>query len=359
MPSFLGRRLLFALEPERAHELSLAALKAGLPICRPAPRSEALHIRVAGLDFPNPLGLAAGYDKNGEVADAALRLGFGFVECGTVTPLPQAGNPRPRIFRLEAQEAVINRLGFNNRGHEAVRALMAARRGTRGVVGINIGANGDSADRIADYEAGIRAFAGLASYLTINISSPNTAGLRTLQGGEQLRSLLTRALAARGALAGEAARTPLLLKIAPDIHEGQMEEIASAAADHAIDGLVVSNTTLARDAIPQAAAREAGGLSGAPLFERSTIVLARMRKLVGNEMPLIGVGGVDSVETAIEKMRAGADLVQLYTGMIFHGPGLPGAILRGLLRHVRENGLARLADIRGSGTEEWAGRELT
>jgi dihydroorotate dehydrogenase len=350
----IGRRFLFSLDPERAHELSLAALRSGVPLCRPAPASDRLRVTIAGIDFPNPLGLAAGYDKNGEVPDAALRLGFGFVECGTVTPLPQAGNPKPRLFRLEREGGVINRLGFNNEGQEALRERMRARP-RRGIVGINIGVNRDTSDRIADYEAGIGALAGLASFLTINISSPNTVGLRTLQGGEHLDALLSRAIAARQA-AGAA--TPLFLKIAPDLGPNQMEDIASAVKRHRIDGLVVSNTTLSRAGVSGPEAEAAGGLSGTPLFKRSTIVLARMRRLVGPELPIIGVGGVDSAAKAIEKIRAGADLVQLYTGMIFEGPGLPGMILRGLDRHAREHGLERLSQIRDSGVEEWATRPI-
>lgn len=352
--SAFARRLLFSLDPERAHALSLAALKSRIPLSLPAPASGRLRVSVAGIDFPNPLGLAAGYDKNAEVPDAALGLGFGFVECGTVTPLPQPGNPKPRIFRLAAERGVINRLGFNNQGHEAFGERMRARR-RHGIVGINIGANKDSAERIADYEAGIRAFAGLASYLTINISSPNTVGLRTLQGGEQLDALLARAVAARQETG---AATPLFLKIAPDLVPEQMEEIADAVKRHGIDGLVISNTTLSRAGISDPVANETGGLSGAPVFARSTSVLARMRLLVGPELPIIGVGGVDSAEKTVEKIRAGADLVQLYTGMIFEGTGLPGAILRGLDRHAREHGLERLSQLRDSGVGEWAARPL-
>lgn len=350
----VARHFLFQLDPERAHELSLAALKSGVPLCRPRVESDRLRLTVAGLRFPNPLGVAAGFDKNAEVPDATLKLGFGFVECGTVTPVAQEGNPSPRVFRLEADHAVINRLGFNNQGIATCRERMESRHGRPGIVGVNIGANRNSADRIADYEAGIRAFAGLASYLTINVSSPNTVGLRNLQGGEQLDALLERAVAARAATGEAGAHTPLFLKIAPDLVAAQMEEIAASVLSYGIDGLVVSNTTLERSGLRSPLAAELGGLSGAPLFKRSTAVLARMRKLVGPRLPIIGVGGVDSTEKAIEKLRAGADLIQLYTGMIYDGPGLAGEILRGLDRHLRREGIEHVADLRDRGVEEWA-----
>lgn len=353
----ISQSLLFALEPETAHGLSIAALKSGLPLCPAPPRGERLATRVAGLAFPNPLGMAAGFDKNAEVVDAVLSLGFGFVECGTVTPLPQRGNPRPRIFRLAADGAVVNRLGFNNQGQARFRARLKARRGRPGVVGVNIGANRDSQDRIADYEAGVRAFTGLASYLTVNVSSPNTAGLRVLQGREQLGELLGRVMAARDETAGDGrAPTPVFLKIAPDLSDAELADIAEAVRANLVDGLVVSNTTLARAGVSAPGAEEAGGLSGRPLFERSTVVLAKMRRLTGPDLPIIGVGGVDSAEKAIEKIRAGADLVQLYTGMIFKGPCLPGQILRGMEDFVRAQGLNHISEIRDTKTEEWTAR---
>jgi len=350
-----GLAALFALAPETAHGLSIAALKANVPLC-PAPRPDPrLRVTVAGMDFPNPLGMAAGYDKNGEVPDALLRLGFGFVEIGTVTPLPQPGNPKPRIFRLTDDRAVVNRLGFNNAGHDAALARMRARAGRPGLVGVNIGANKDSADRIADYELGAARFAPLAAYLTVNISSPNTPGLRNLQSRASLAELLARVRVARDeALRGGSKRTPIFLKIAPDLSEPELAEIAEEVLDNGTEGVIVSNTTLSRHGITDPAGSETGGLSGQPLFTRSTAILARMRRLLGPATVLVGVGGVDSAETAIEKIRAGADLVQLYTGMIYEGPGLAGRIVRGLAAHADRHGLDSIAALRDSGLDEWA-----
>jgi dihydroorotate dehydrogenase len=350
----IGRKLLFSFDPETAHGLSIAALRCGLPVGAATPRDARLGIRVCGLDFPNPLGMAAGYDKNAEVPDALLGLGFGFAEVGTVTPLPQPGNPKPRIFRLTADEAVINRLGFNNEGHPAAEKRLAARKGRPGIVGVNIGANKDSADRIADYERGVARFAAYASYLTVNISSPNTPGLRNMQAREQLGELLSRVMAARPAAA---AQPPVFLKIAPDLVEAELEDIAAEVAEKKIDGVIVSNTTLARTGLRSGGvANETGGLSGKPLFERSTAVLARMRKLLGPRMAIIGVGGVDSTETALEKIRAGADLVQLYTGMIYAGPALPGRIIAGMARFVDTERLKAIAERRARGCASWSER---
>ncbi len=352
----LGRRLLFAFDPETAHGMSISALRCGLPVASRPPQDPRLTVSVCGLDFPNPLGMAAGYDKNAEVSDALLSLGFGFAEAGTVTPLPQPGNPKPRIFRLAEDQAVINRLGFNNEGHDAAERRLGARRGRPGIVGVNIGANKDSADRVADYEKGVTRFAALASYLTVNISSPNTPGLRNMQAREQLGELLSRVMAARNAAA---ARPPVFLKIAPDLAEAELEDIAAEVADKDVDGVIVSNTTISRPALKSAAlAGETGGLSGKPLFERSTVALARMRRLVGPERALIGVGGVDSAETALEKIRAGADLVQLYTGMIYGGPALPGRIVAGMIRVVEREGIASIRDLRDTKLAEWAAKPL-
>ena len=351
----LGRNALFALDPETAHGLSIAALKSGVPLCPQTRTDPRLRVSVAGLDFPNPLGMAAGYDKNAEVPDALLRLGFGFAEVGTTTPFPQPGNPRPRIFRLVEDQAVINRLGFNNEGHEPAFARLSARFGRGGIVGVNIGANKDSADRIADYEAGIRRFAPIASYLTVNISSPNTPGLRAMQAREALAELLARVIAARDATIHTGKKTPIFLKIAPDLSDGELADIAAEVLEKKVDGVVVSNTTLSRSGLSERVSRdEAGGLSGRPLFERSTVVLARMRRLVGRELALIGVGGVDSAESAIEKIGAGADLVQLYTGMIYAGPSLPGRIVKGVAIHCAQAGLASIRELRDSGVERWA-----
>lgn len=294
--SDLARRGLFLLDPETAHGASITALKSGLlPSCR-VPADPRLACTVAGLNFPNPLGMAAGYDKNGDVPDALLKLGFGFTEVGTVTPRPQAGNDKPRIFRLTADRAVINRLGFNNEGHDAVYKRLAERLTGRGnadgIVGVNIGANKDSADRIADYVAGISRFYPVASYFTVNISSPNTPGLRDLQARESLCALLDAVLAARAEAAVRHGKSlPVFLKIAPDLTEEGLDDIAAEALAHDLDGLIVSNTTLSREGLTDRVhAGEAGGMSGAPLFQRSTAILARMRRRVGPELPIIGVG---------------------------------------------------------------------
>ncbi|RRI06438.1 quinone-dependent dihydroorotate dehydrogenase [Mesorhizobium tamadayense] len=350
----IGRKLLFSLDPEAAHGLSIAALRCGLPVASPPPRDARLRVSLCGLDFPNPLGMAAGYDKNAEVPDALLKLGFGFAEVGTITPLPQPGNPKPRIFRLTADEAVINRLGFNNEGHDAAEKRLAARKGRDGIVGVNIGANKDSADRVGDYERGVARFAPYASYLTVNISSPNTPGLRNMQAREQLGELLSRVMAARE---NALARPPVFLKIAPDLVEAELEDIAAEVIEKKIDGVIVSNTTLARAGLRSASlAGETGGLSGKPLFERSTAVLAKMRKLLGAKMAIIGVGGVDSTETALEKIRAGADLVQLYTGMIYAGPALPGRIVTGIARFVDRERLKSIGELRDTGCANWSKR---
>ncbi|RIK83969.1 MAG: dihydroorotate dehydrogenase (quinone) [Hyphomicrobiales bacterium] len=350
----LGRKMLFAFDPETAHGLSIAALKAGLPLgCAPSP-DPALAVTVAGLSFANPLGMAAGYDKNGEVPDALVGLGFGFAEIGTVTPRPQPGNPKPRIFRLTEDAAVVNRLGFNNEGHGACLKRMEARQGRGGILGINVGANKDSDDRIADYRQGVERFARHAAYLTVNISSPNTPGLRDLQARESLSLLLAAVTEARDGqdrLLGK--RTPVFLKIAPDLDEAGLDDIAAEVLDKGTDGVIVSNTTLSREGLRSAAKAEAGGLSGRPLFSRSTAVLARMRRRLGPQVALIGVGGVDSAETAAEKIRAGADLVQLYTGMIYAGPSLPGRIVRGLSELVKREKLASIRDLRDTALAKW------
>lgn len=355
---WIGRQVLFSVDPETAHSLSIAALRSGLPLCGRWPESDALRVSAAGLDFPNPIGMAAGYDKNAEVPDALLGLGFGFAEVGTVTPLPQQGNPKPRVFRLRADEGVINRLGFNNEGHKRSLGRMRDRAGRPGIVGVNIGANRDSADRIADYELGVSRFANFASYLTVNISSPNTPGLRDLQSRANLAALLSRVAAARHEAVGSGRRLPIFLKIAPDLDADGLAEVAGEVLAHGIDGIVVSNTTTSRDGLKSAFAIEAGGLSGKPLFVRSTVALARLRKLVGPDLTLVGTGGVDTAEAAIEKIRAGADLVQLYTSMIYAGPSLPGRIVAGLARHVDALGLNSLRGIRDSSTDDWADRPV-
>ncbi|MBO0906490.1 quinone-dependent dihydroorotate dehydrogenase [Jiella sonneratiae] len=345
----LARPALFRLEAERAHGLSITALKRGLVRDLDIPVDGRLHVEVAGIRFPNPLGLAAGYDKNAEVPDAALKLGFGFVEVGTLTPRPQEGNPRPRIFRLARSRGVINRLGFNNDGHADAAERLAARAKKSGIVGVNVGANKDSKDRIADYVEGVNVFESFASYLTINISSPNTPGLRDLQSGDDLDRLLKAVVAARNGYAAITAsrRRPVFVKVAPDLSEDQIEEIADAVRRREVDGLIVSNTTLSRDGLAgESLAGEAGGLSGRPLMRRSTWVLARFRRAVGPDFPLIGVGGVEDTRTAIMKIEAGADLVQLYTGLVYGGPHLPARILKGMLRVLDIGDIDNIARLR-------------
>lgn len=351
-----SRLLLFGLDPETAHEVALRALRA-LPLPRTRCDDPRLAVDVLGLDFPNPVGLAAGFDKNGDVADKVLRLGFGFAEIGTVTPHPQAGNPRKRLFRLTPDQAVINRLGFPSRGHAAVHARLAQCLPRPGIIGINLGANKDSRDRAADYVRGIEAFADLADYFTINVSSPNTPGLRDLQRASALDDLLRRVLDARDRMAETHGRKPVLLKIAPDLSLLDLDEIVGCARKNEIDGLVVSNTTVSRPAfLRDPAAREAGGLSGRPLFALSTHMLAAAYLRVERQFPLIGVGGVDSAETALAKIEAGASLVQLYSALVFKGPGLVCEIERGLVRLLEERSYPTIRDATGTKAAEWAGR---
>ncbi|MEQ9246389.1 MAG: quinone-dependent dihydroorotate dehydrogenase [Nitratireductor sp.] len=355
----IARQALFRMDSERAHNLAIMALKSGMPLARPPQISKRLKTIVGGMVFPNPLGMAAGFDKNAEAADGLLRLGFGFVECGTVTPKPQEGNPKPRLFRLEEDSALINRMGFNNDGIVAVRERIRSRAGRGGIVGVNIGANKDSADRIADYEAGVRAFGDIASYLAVNISSPNTAGLRSLQDRANLSELLHRVIETRNEVAKlRRAPIPLFLKIAPDLTDAALADIADEALGKRIDGLIVSNTTLSRAGVTSRLAHETGGLSGQPLFERSTVILAKMRLLVGPAMPIIGVGGVCSTETALEKIRAGADLVQMYSGLIFGGTCLPGRILEEMSAFAQRENLSSLRQLRDTRVDEWAARRL-
>ena len=339
----LARPLLFGLDPETAHRMAIRALGSGFLPRAPEP-DPSLRQRLLGLDFPNPIGMAAGFDKNGEAPDALLDLGFGFVEVGTVTPRPQPGNPRPRHFRLPEHEALINRFGFNSEGHDAVHARLA-RRKRRGIVGVNVGANKDSADRIADYALGVQRFADVADYVAVNISSPNTPGLRDLHEANDLARLLRTAVAARDSAPG---RVPLLVKISPDLDNEALAAVVRISLESGIEGLIVTNTTTTRDTITgHRHAGEAGGLSGRPLFARSTLMLAKVRKLAGRDLVLIGVGGVDSPATALAKILAGADLVQLDTGMVYRGPGLARAIVAGLPRLLAREGATTIADLVG------------
>ena len=337
----LARPALFAIDPERAHRLTVRAL--ALAGRRGPPAAGALAIDVAGLGFPNPLGMAAGFDKDAEVPDQLLGLGFGFAEVGSITPRPQAGNPRPRLFRLVEERAVINRMGFNNGGAEVARDRLVRRAGRPGIVGINIGANKDSEDRIADYVAMTRVMAPLASYLAVNISSPNTPGLRALQDEGALTGLLDAVIEARGT-----AGPPVFLKVAPDLESADIDAIARIALDRKLGALIVSNTTITRPALLSANARETGGLSGAPLRDLAQQRLRDFRKATGGAIPLVGVGGIASAEDAWARIRAGASLVQLYSAMVYGGPGLPRRILRGLEALMRRDGFASIAEAVGS-----------
>jgi dihydroorotate dehydrogenase len=336
----LARPALFALDAERAHGLAIAALKLRGPGSPPEPGP--LSSNVAGLTFPNPLGMAAGFDKDGEVPDALLGLGFGFAEVGSITPLPQAGNPKPRLFRLAEDGAVINRMGFNNRGAEAAAALLSARE-RRGIVGINIGANKDSADRVADYATMARIMAPLASYLAVNISSPNTPGLRALQDESALTGLLDAVLEARGEEG-----PPVFLKVAPDLEPADIDAIARIAIDKRLGALIVSNTTISRPPLRSPHAGEGGGLSGAPLRDLAQQRLRDFSKATGGTLPLIGVGGISSAEDAWARIRAGASLVQLYSAMVYEGPGIARRIVRGLEELMRQGGFASVAEAVGS-----------
>lgn len=346
----LATPVLHALDPENAHRLTILALQA-MPsrFCVDDPR---LGQDVMGLRFPNPLGLAAGFDKHAQVPDACLALGFGFVEVGGVTPAPQPGNPRPRVFRLAQDRAVINRYGLNSEGVEAIAARLHARRGRPGLVGVNMGANKDSSDRIADYVLLTQKLAGLADFLTINVSSPNTPGLRDLQGKAFLDDLIARVKEERDK---NAAGTRILLKIAPDLSLETLDDIVEVACRRKIDALIVSNTTVARpETLRDPAKAETGGLSGRPLFMPSTRLLAQAFLRVEGAFPLIGVGGVDSGETALMKIAAGASLLQLYTALIYEGPALIGRIKQAILAKIDSERLAGLAPLIGREAEALA-----
>jgi dihydroorotate dehydrogenase len=337
----LGLPLARLLDPEDAHRLAILGLKT-LPLPPPAIDDSRLKIEVFGLNFPNPLGLAAGFDKDAEVPDAAMRIGFGFAEVGTLTPQPQAGNPRPRVFRLPSDAALINRLGFNNSGFAAAERRLQGRP-RRNIVGVNVGANRESPDRVADYVHGVRTFAPLADYITVNISSPNTPGLRDLQAAAALDDLLARVIEARDGTAERAGKKPLLLKIAPDLSLAELDEVIEVAKRRRIDGLIVSNTTLARPkSLIDSAAHEDGGLSGRPLFPLSTRMLAEAYVRVERAFPLIGVGGIESTDGAWQKIRAGASVLQLYTALIYQGFSLIGEIKRGLIAALERERVSAL-----------------
>ncbi len=337
------------MDAEKAHSAAIAALKSGL---LPAPakfQHDSLQVDLCGLSFPNPVGLAPGFDKNAEVPDAMLAQGFGFVEIGTVTPLPQEGNEKPRLFRLPEDKAVINRMGFNNHGHDVVLRRLQAR-SRNGIVGVNIGANKLSQDRERDYVKGIETFHRVADYLTVNISSPNTPGLRGMQSRKELTSLLDRLNEAREQLASQ---TPMFLKIAPDLISDELADICEVCMTGAVDGLIISNTTLSREGLRSPSRNEAGGLSGEPLFEMSTRMLAQASKLTKRKLPLIGVGGVATAEQSFEKIRAGASLVQLYSAMVYEGPTLADKISKDLVNLIAKHNFNSIGNAVGSNVDAW------
>lgn len=350
----LAKPLLHRMDPENAHNLTIDLLKRFGPR-KPIDDDPLLGVSLFGLNFSNPIGLAAGFDKNAEVPDAMLGLGFGFVECGTVTPLPQKGNARPRLFRLVPDEAVINRFGFNNHGHDIVADRLKARTTTQGIVGINVGANKDSTDRVSDYVKGIRAFASLASYFTVNISSPNTPGLRTLQNRDSLDDLLAWTLNERDEAAKHGPKKPVFLKIAPDLSFQDLDDVVEVSRKRGIDALIISNTTVKRPkSLHDKRQRlESGGLSGKPLYPLSTKMLSEAFIRVENQFPLIGVGGIDSARTAIGKIEAGASLIQLYSSLVYKGPGLINEIKRGLIERMNKDGLSSPLQLVGRAVEDW------
>jgi len=345
----LSLPLLRWLDPEDAHRLAIQGLKL-LPPLRLKADDPKLAVRAFGLNFPNPVGMAAGFDKNAEVPDALLRLGFGFVEIGTVTPKPQTGNPRPRLFRLERDEAVINRMGFNNDGAVAVLRRLASRASHGGIVGVNVGANKDSPDRVADYVQLIETFAPLASYFTVNVSSPNTPGLRNLQQASQLDDLLAKVIDARERVREKSGDTPVLLKIAPDLGLAELDDVVHIARSRRVDGMIVANTTLARPAHLREASRakEQGGLSGRPLLRLATRMVAETYVRAEGAFPLIGVGGIDSGGAALTRIRAGASLIQIYSPLIYKGLGLVEDIKSDLASTLLRTGRESLSEIVGA-----------
>jgi dihydroorotate dehydrogenase len=345
----LARPFLHALDPEDAHRLAIRMLRFA-PLPPPVRDDKRLAMRVFGLNFPNPIGIAAGFDKDAEVPDALLRIGFGFVEVGTITPKPQGGNPRPRLFRLDADQGVINRLGFNSQGADAALRRLAARAQSGGVVGVNVGANKDTPDRIADYVQLIERFAAVASYVTVNISSPNTPGLRNMQQAAVLDDLLARVIDARERVAPNAGPTPVLLKIAPDLSLTDLDDAVGIARSRRVDGMIIGNTTVARPSSLRevATAKQAGGLSGRPLLPLANRMLAETYVRVEGVFPLIGAGGIDSGATALQKIRAGASLIQVYSGLVFRGIGLVAEIKAALLATLERDGQSNLLDYVGA-----------
>jgi dihydroorotate dehydrogenase len=350
----LARPLFRVLDPERAHLVAIAALKHA-PLPEPPPDHPRLAVQAFGLSFPNPIGMAAGFDKHAEAPDALFRLGFGHVEVGSITPQPQPGNPKPRVFRLDADEGVINRYGFNSQGAEAALGRLAARAARGGIIGVNIGANKETTDKGADYVRLIETFAPVASYFTVNISSPNTPGLRDLQQAAALDDLLARVIAARDRAALRAGPAPVLLKIAPDLTLSELDDVVAVARRRHLDGMIVGNTTLSRlRSLRSPQSREAGGLSGKPLFALSTRMLAETFVRAEGAFPLIGVGGISSGADAVKKIRAGAVLLQLYSALVFRGAGLIGEIKRDLLAALMRDNVS-IADLAGRDAPQLTG----
>ena len=345
----LGLTALHRLDPERAHDLSIRALAAGVAPLHGRPvTSDRLRVKLAGMDLPNPVGLAAGYDKNGKAINALMKSGFGFIEIGAATPRPQPGNPKPRLFRLTDQQAIINRFGFNNEGAEVIGQRLAAR--STGIpVGLNLGANKDSDDRAEDFAKVVSIAGAKADFVTVNVSSPNTERLRDLQGADALAALLDRVLTARDALYSQ---PPVFVKIAPDLSDAEISQVASVATNAGLDGIIATNTTLGRDGIHGPHAGQAGGLSGRPLFEKSTRVLALLHKATDGQIPLIGVGGISSLDDLWEKLRVGASAVQIYSAMIYQGLSIAPRLIQGLDDRLGQRAIT-LPELCGSGTKDW------
>ena len=355
----IAQPAIFQMDPERAHDLTIKALKMGHHFLHRPPQDPRLMQNLWGLNIQNPLGMAAGFDKNAQVTNELFNLGFGFVEVGTLTPKPQEGNPKPRLFRLPKDQAVINRMGFNNEGQQAALLRLQART-MNGVIGVNIGANKDSQDRLSDYLEGFKTFQGVADYFTINISSPNTPGLRDLQSPDALDQLLKTIMQTRTQIVDHGGKQrPVFVKIAPDIPDQDLEAVLYKLLDHKVDAVIISNTTLSRQGLKdQHKAAQAGGLSGRPLFARSTRMLARAHIITEGALPIIGVGGIESAQTAWMKLEAGANLVQLYSCLIYQGPSLIKKILKGLSAKLDQENLHSLASIRGRTAEKWANLKL-
>nr|AID57590.1 dihydroorotate dehydrogenase [uncultured bacterium] len=346
----MGTAAMRMLPAEHAHNTTIKALKAGLGPKAGNTASPELVTQVGGLTLPNPVGLAAGFDKNCQVPDAMLAAGFGFVECGTVTPRPQVGNPKPRLFRLTEDKAVINRMGFNNGGLDDFKSRLEKRHGKSGIVGANLGANKDSDDRVEDYVKGLKALWGMSDYFTINISSPNTPGLRDLQNENAMDELLGRIAEARAELTGNTPSYPVFLKVAPDVDMSEIERIVEQARMYGMNAIIVSNTTIARpDSLQSAHRGETGGLSGAPLFEKSTAVLREFAAAAQGKIDLIGVGGISNGQQAYAKIRAGAKAVQLYSALVFQGPGLVTDINRDLKARLKADGFKNISEAVGQG----------